>query len=151
MAMKYPSRKTIARMCRSEVEDRIEKWGIELPARNTKQPVWWDDCYDPIFKVEGTTEAEFLHSQAERREAWLHSQETDEEHPAAREMLFQEGLRRAVERAGLQDLNTILLRLKDKETVPAGCEYWSHWTYRIATRMQREQAVVKVLSAEDKA
>ena len=149
--IKFASRRTVARMCRSEVEERIERMGIELAPISTSLPVWWNDGYDPFMLEDGIDEQTWNAQHTSRQEQWQATQDSDPEHPQAREALFQETLRRAVRRAGLAELNKIITRtLRDKEKVPAGCQFFSTWQARTATRLEREKAVIQVLSAEDR-
>ena len=150
--MKYPSRSTLKRLSRAEVAERIERMGIELPPISTALPVWYKDVYDPLLCEDHPIEQAAWEAQhRQRQQAWHEAQDAKAEHPQAREMLFQECLKRAVQRAGLAELNKIIMRtLRDKEKVPSGCEYVSHWQYRIMTRLDRESVVIAVLTTEDR-
>src|SRR6267143_5958191 len=101
-AMKYPSRKTVARMSRSEVEERVERMGIVLPEISTKLPCWFEDEYSNLgfHSVKGdqveclgevltrkqfeANRAPWEKAHSERQQAWLKEQEDNPEHPQAR-------------------------------------------------------------------
>ena len=148
--IKYASRATIKRLSRAEVEQRVEHACIELPPIDPAYPVWWTDEYDALLD-DPLTQEQFAELHNARQEQWLEDQKGGQEHPAARELLFRFGLRNAIERAGLDTLNEIITaRLMDKNRVPAGCHHWKHWQRRIATRLEREDAVFNVLEGDDR-
>jgi len=92
VTIKFASRKTVARMCRSEVEERIERLGIELPPISTALPVWWNDAYDPFLLEADIDEPTYRAQHTAKQEQWQATEESNPEHPAAREALFQETL-----------------------------------------------------------
>ena len=148
--IKYASRATIKRLSRADVEQRVEFACIELPLIDPAYPCWWHDEYDAMLD-EPLTAEDFMEHHKTRQDEWIEEHKDGQEHPQARETLFRLGLRSALERAGLDALNEIILaRLTDKLHVPAGCHRWSHWQRRIATRLEREDAVFNVLEGDDR-
>ena len=148
--IKYASRTTLKRLSRAEVEQRVEHACIELPPVSPEMPVWFNDEYDSLLDDPLTPE-HFDAQHKARQEQWLEDHKEGQEHPAAREALFRHGLRNAIERAGLDVLDeSITSRLMNKNRVPAGCDLWTHWKRRIATRLEREDAVFNVLEGDDR-
>lgn len=147
---KYPTRNTIKRLCRSEVEERIVASCIELPPVETDFPVWWLDEFDDLLDPH-LTAIQYAEVHAKKQKQWMADHKQGTEHPGAREALFSFGLRMAIKRASLTDLNFLITaRLMDLTLAPPGFTIWSHWQRRTATRLQRENAVFQLLDWMDR-
>lgn len=145
MKTKYPSRATIKKLSRAEVEERLQAMGITLPVIELA-PTFVDD-YDPFLTelTEDEWKAQQIQEQAQRELAVKEA--ATREHPGAREALFQACVRGAVKRAGAGELNKIIeANLRDKENVPEGCTYVTHWMQRKATRLEKEKWVLEFLT-----
>lgn len=146
---KFASRATIKRLSRAEVEDRIEDNLIELPFISPDLPVWWSDEHDGMLD-EGITPEQFEQAHKDRQAEWTDEHKEGKLHPGAREALFVHGLRLAVQRASLAELNGYITKsLMDKANVPDGLRLWTHWDRRTATRLGREDAVFALLDWKD--
>lgn len=150
LTTKFPSRRTISRMSRSEVEARLTAMGITLPpARRIR---FYDDELPPYCSdspdCAGITEAEWRDKKEIERNDLLGTAGTAE-HPQAREKLFTECLKRAVSREGLEVLNKIIKGSLMDSSTARGLEVWTPWRFRNATRPAKEAAVIEFLSQKE--
>lgn len=165
LSARYPSRSTIARMSRDEVQDRLAELQVVLPPLQTNK--WTLYAYHPdTVKLVSDYEAGIIPPDFPELQACVgdymadiekvcalrvmakHAP-VDTEHPQAREELFKAGLAKAVQKESAAMLGKIIsTNLRDEGTAK-GCPVWSHWMLRTYTRPQKEQAVIQFLAVKD--
>jgi hypothetical protein len=152
---KYASRATIRKLSKLEVAERIEKAGIVLSRpEGDRLPCWFNDEADKLLETPYPWNQR-TRPMAERKAEWFERQELlkdkNQEHPGSREAVFQDGLRKAVDRMGMAELNSIIKdNLFDESKLIGPCKKWTFWQWRIASRLQKQTAVLQYLDTKDR-